>query len=198
MLIKTFKNISLSKAGMVSLVDQMSWGAHFEIETDLRLVFPYINAVVPESRYHERPEYVQFFFNDINCILYPHDVIAAPFNGRDAALAYFDQLAEFLNDLYHRKDRITPNHRKYRPVSVIDVIKLLPQTNCGACGYPTCMAFAGALRQGQTVPDQCPDFSAPIYEYAVYPIYDGTGRPGFHRDHRKKPGTAEGNAGPGP
>ncbi len=30
------------------------------------------------------------------------------------------------------------------PLSVVDLYRdVLPQTNCGDCGYPTCMAFAG-------------------------------------------------------
>ncbi len=32
-------------------------------------------------------------------------------------------------------------------LSGIQIYKLLPQTNCRACGLPTCMAFAFALVQ---------------------------------------------------
>ena len=31
--------------------------------------------------------------------------------------------------------------------------QLLPQTNCGACGYPGCRAFAEALVGGDVLPD---------------------------------------------
>ncbi len=36
-----------------------------------------------------------------------------------------------------------------------DVEALLPGTNCGACGYPGCRAFAGALVAGSAVPAGC-------------------------------------------
>lgn len=35
------------------------------------------------------------------------------------------------------------------------VEQLLPHTNCGACGYPGCRAFAEALVQGDVLPGKC-------------------------------------------
>ena len=175
-MLSAYKTISLSKAGIVSLTRNTSWGAHFALETDLQPVFPYINAAVPDARYHDQPEYVRLMFEGVGCALYRKDILAAPFEGKDHALAFFDRLAGFINDLYGRKDEIVPNYRKFRPVAVTDVLRLLPQSNCKKCGHPTCMAFAAAIRQGLAIPDQCPDFARPLYEYAVYPVHDAQGR----------------------
>ncbi|MBU0992451.1 MAG: response regulator transcription factor [Proteobacteria bacterium] len=38
------------------------------------------------------------------------------------------------------------------------------------------MAFAAALSRGKTTADHCPGFASPIYEYAVYPVYDNDGK----------------------
>ena len=38
---------------------------------------------------------------------------------------------------------------------ITSIEELLPHTNCGACGYPGCFAFAEALVKGQTVPSKC-------------------------------------------
>jgi Na+-translocating ferredoxin:NAD+ oxidoreductase RNF subunit RnfB len=35
------------------------------------------------------------------------------------------------------------------------VEQMLPHTNCGACGYPGCQAFAEALVRGETLPGKC-------------------------------------------
>jgi DNA-binding CsgD family transcriptional regulator len=59
---------------------------------------------------------------------------------------------------------------------VVDVLKLLPRTNCQTCGYPTCIAFAAAIRQGAATPDQCPGFEKPITTHAVYPVFDPNGK----------------------
>ena len=38
----------------------------------------------------------------------------------------------------------------------IQILKLLPKTNCGECKFPTCLAFAMALASGKTELDLCP------------------------------------------
>ena len=44
-------------------------------------------------------------------------------------------------------------------LSGLDIFKLLPKTNCGDCGVPTCLAFAMKLAQKQAQLDQCPHVS---------------------------------------
>ena len=44
-------------------------------------------------------------------------------------------------------------------LSGLDIFKLLPKTNCGDCGVPTCLAFAMKLAQKQAELDQCPHAS---------------------------------------
>jgi len=38
----------------------------------------------------------------------------------------------------------------------IQIFKLLPKTNCGECGVPTCLAFAMNLAGGKAELDKCP------------------------------------------
>lgn len=41
----------------------------------------------------------------------------------------------------------------------IQIYKFLPKTNCKVCGFPTCLAFAMKLSQGQVELTKCPDVS---------------------------------------
>ena len=41
----------------------------------------------------------------------------------------------------------------------IQIFKLLPKTNCGECGFPTCLAFAMALAAGKAELEKCPTLS---------------------------------------
>ncbi len=56
----------------------------------------------------------------------------------------------------------------------IEIFKLLPKTNCGACGIPTCLAFAMALAAGKTELAKCPYLSeearAKLMEASTPPI----------------------------
>jgi acetyl-CoA decarbonylase/synthase complex subunit gamma len=43
-----------------------------------------------------------------------------------------------------------------KKLSGMDIFKLLPKTNCGECGVPTCMAFAMKLAQKTAELSVCP------------------------------------------
>ena len=172
MFVKTYSDFSLSKAGVLS---GASFGAHFQLDTNVSRLFPYINATFKDAKFYDKPDYVQFIIDGIQCNLYPIDVTAAPFTDRNQALAFAKRLIDLLNDIYIKKDSIKPDFKKISPVSVFDIFKLLPQTNCKECGYTTCMAFAAAISKSETTPDKCPDFRDRISESATYPIFDKQG-----------------------
>jgi acetyl-CoA decarbonylase/synthase complex subunit gamma len=45
-------------------------------------------------------------------------------------------------------------------ISGIQIYKMLPQTNCKECGFPTCLAFAMKLAAKQVELSACPYVSA--------------------------------------
>ncbi len=55
-----------------------------------------------------------------------------------------------------RRGEITPRYISQAGLKVLEILKLLPRTNCRACGYATCMAYAAALREGEISLDDCP------------------------------------------
>ncbi len=60
------------------------------------------------------------------------------------------------------------------PLTGIEIFKLLPKTNCGECGVPTCLAFAMSLAAGKATLSSCPKVSeeakAKLAEAAAPPI----------------------------
>jgi len=50
-------------------------------------------------------------------------------------------------------------------LSVVDLYRdVLPQTNCGDCGFPTCLAFAGMVVSDQHPLENCPHLSSQTVE----------------------------------
>jgi len=43
-------------------------------------------------------------------------------------------------------------------LSAPEIVKLTDRSNCGECGFPTCLAFAVAVLQGRANPSDCPAF----------------------------------------
>ena len=54
-----------------------------------------------------------------------------------------------INDIYADREAITPRYVSQAGLKVMEILKLLPMTNCKACGYAACMAYAAALRKGR-------------------------------------------------
>lgn len=151
------------------------WSASFRLDQDLKHLFPYINAVLDDAVYYENPEHVRFLFDGYRCFLYPNLTVAHFFESKMAAKDFIACLIDFLNDIYNQKETIRPNYDQIKQVPIIDILKILPKTNCRECGYLTCMAFAAAIIKGKVAVDKCPSLASPISENAVYPIFDNNG-----------------------
>lgn len=70
----------------------------------------------------------------------------------------------------------------------IQIYKLLPQTNCKDCGFPTCLAFAMKLAAKQVELSSCPHVSeeaqAQLAESAAPPIRLVTLKANGHEDRK--------------
>lgn len=51
-----------------------------------------------------------------------------------------------------------------KPNTPIEILKLLDKSNCRACGYPTCLAFASAVFKGQKRLADCPRLERDVVE----------------------------------
>ena len=160
------------KPGGFSEKDMM---ASFLLNREVTSLFPYLNAVVERAELHQTPRFIRFRYENRFCVLYPRSGLLTPVDDRPQARSFLDRLMAFLNDISAHRHEITPNHRLHRRASVLDILKLLPKTNCGQCGHASCMAFAAALSLQESVPEKCPHMRSPLGEQAFYPVYDAKG-----------------------
>jgi DNA-binding CsgD family transcriptional regulator/ArsR family metal-binding transcriptional regulator len=178
MLVKGYYDFSLRKGGApfrpASEFDTQML-AYFRLDGDISQLFPYINAVAESASLLEKPPFIRFVLDRYSCGLYHDHGVAASFITSQEALGFLDRLIDFLNDIYARRDSLKPNYKKWNPVPVLQIFRLLPQTNCRSCGYPSCLAFAAALSTQKTSPEGCPGFSRPISTQVVYPVHDKQG-----------------------
>ncbi len=87
--------------------------------------------------------------------LYPDRVYFTQVADVEEGLALLGALVEAINATWAERAALAPARAARRAPRMMDVWSLLPQTNCKACGEPTCMAFAVALIQGQRTVDEC-------------------------------------------
>lgn len=168
---KGFYNFSLRSSS--AHFYERCWFAHFKIEGDFSLLFPFIQSTADRVLHFESPEYIQFQLDGFTCALYPPDIaVARFFCGREQALEFAQRLIDYLNELERSKSRLKPSFRKLSRLHVPDILHFLPMTNCGECGFLTCMAFAGALSRRKAVFTMCSHFPQPVDTRIVFSVRD--------------------------
>lgn len=170
-----YNNFTVRRAGILTC-PYPKLGARLEVDNDLSPLFPFINSTDEGARYFDNPDRIQFIFEGISCTLYPFEIIAAAFNDHDHAMSFGENLLKFLNNLHEKRACLKPDYRRAKHLSILDIYKILPGKNCGKCGEPSCLAFAGAVSKGRAGQHQCPGLVRPMEEKAVYPIVGKDGR----------------------
>ena len=71
-----------------------------------------------------------------------------------------DKILEWLkreiNDAWENRADIIPSYEGVPRPKIIEILKLLPRSNCRKCGEATCMVFAIRVAEGIKGPRDCP------------------------------------------
>jgi ArsR family metal-binding transcriptional regulator len=130
-------------------------------EADISPAFPYLNAELGGWDYDQQNQVLLLKLSAGKWItLQPHELAIRGARDMEESHALLAWIKGQINDLYQRRDQITPRYVSQAGLKVMEILKLLPMTNCKACGYPTCMAYAAALREGEISLEDCP----PLWE----------------------------------
>jgi ArsR family metal-binding transcriptional regulator len=132
-----------------------------EVDADLSPVLPYLNAELGGWDYDRDNQVLLLKLSEGKWItLHPHKIAIRGCRDLEEAHALMDWIKGQINELYDRRQALTPRYTSRAGLKVMEILKLLPLTNCKVCGYATCMAYAAALREGETTPQDCP----PLWE----------------------------------
>jgi ArsR family metal-binding transcriptional regulator len=159
MLLEQIKNCEIFRPKCDSTKEVLHSIATFD--ADISPAFPYVNAELGGWDYDQKNQVVLLKLSAGKWItLHPHQIAirgAGDIQESEALLAW---IKNQINDIYARRDQITPRYASQAGLKVMEILKLTPMTNCKACGYATCMAFAAALREGEISLNDCP----PLWE----------------------------------
>ena len=130
------------------------------LDQDIESVLPYLNAVLGGFDYLKDPPAV--IFRSQGKLITVHGNKIAINALRDEAEA--DKILEWLkreiNAAWVNRERIEPSYEGAPKPKLIEILKLLPRTNCRDCGMPTCMVFAARMAEGVKIPEECPPLGA--------------------------------------
>jgi len=129
-------------------------------------VFPYLNAVLPNLICNPAANIITIKREWRILTFYAHVAVMAKVDGEEDAIAQLTWFRDLVNDLWRRREQLTPFYEARKRLGPLDVYSLLPRLNCKACGEATCMAFAVELLLGGRNLSECPHLSEPHHAKA--------------------------------
>jgi ArsR family metal-binding transcriptional regulator len=126
-------------------------------QADISPVLPYLNAELGGWDYDQPNQVLLLKLSAGKWVtLHAHKIAIRGIRDLDEAHALLAWIQNQINDIYDRRHKIEPRYTSQAGLKIMEILKLLPMTNCRACGYATCMAYAAALREGEITLDDCP------------------------------------------
>jgi len=126
------------------------------LEQDISAVLPYLNAVLGGFEYLKDPPAVIFRSQGKLITVHGDKIAINALRDEDEADKILEWLQREINEAWENREDIEPSYEGAPKPKLIEILKLLPKTNCKECGEPTCMVFAARMAEGAKGPKDCP------------------------------------------
>lgn len=125
------------------------------LDQNIAEVLPYLNAVLGGFEYLK--EHPAVIFKTRGRIITVHgDKIAInALQNAEEADKILEWLKKEINEAWEKRNEIIPSYEGIPRPKIIEILRLLPKTNCRECGEKTCMVFAAKMAEGIKGTDDC-------------------------------------------
>jgi len=134
-----------------------------QLVTDIREALPYLNATLRGAVYNQAAPALTWKKGGHNIAFHPYEIAVSNVPDRDAAIQEVEGLIKLVNRAWERRAEIEPSYEVRRRPGMMEIYRLLPRTNCKACGEASCFVFANKLVASQVGLLDCPILSEPQY-----------------------------------
>ncbi len=129
------------------------------LDEDIGEVIPYLNAVLGGFQFIKDPPSVSFRLHGKLIAIHARKICVNALRDQSEGDKIVEWLKQEINATWERRGEIEPSYESAPRPRVIDILRLLPRTNCGKCGLPTCMVFAAQAGEGGRRAGDCPALS---------------------------------------
>ena len=134
MLLDRIDNLDIFRPKMDSTKEVLHAIATFTV--DISPAFPYVNAELGGWDYDQTNQVLLLKLSDGKWItLHPQKIAIRGARDMEEAKALLAWIQAQINDIYARREAITPRYVSQAGLKIMEILKLLPMTNCKACGY---------------------------------------------------------------
>lgn len=139
------------------------FAAKAQLTVDISAVLPYLNATLKGAVYYPSAQSLTWKKGGHNIAFHAFEIGTSKVEDRAAAEREIEGLIDLVNRTWERRTEVTPSTKTRQRPTPMTVYKLLPGTNCKACGEPTCWVFAARLALSQKKLNDCPSLKDAQY-----------------------------------
>jgi ArsR family metal-binding transcriptional regulator len=132
---------------------------HAYLNEDISEALPYLNAVLGGDQYCSYPPEVMFHHYGKIIKVGAKEIAVNALKDEEEATKIIEWLKNEINQAWENRAVITPRFTGKIKPKLMEILKLLPKTNCRKCGQPTCMVFASHVVEGGRGPEHCPEIT---------------------------------------
>jgi ArsR family metal-binding transcriptional regulator len=143
--------------------DPSSVSIQATLPADASAAYPYVNALLPGCAYNPSGRVVHWNEGRHRIVLRPIELAISNLDTWADARDAMARLVNWLNTTWQARDGLARRDQPHPQPAPLAVYQQLPNTNCRACGHPTCFTFALKLVAREATLDDCPDLSAPAW-----------------------------------
>ena len=129
------------------------------LDEDISEVLPYLNTTLGGSGYTTDPPSLMLQVHGRLIAFHPKKIAINALQDEEEADKIMEWLKREINETWAKRAGITPSYGIAPKPKPIEILKLLPKTNCKECGQPTCIVFASLVIQGIKVARDCPQLT---------------------------------------
>ena len=125
------------------------------LDQDITEALPYLNTTLGGFEYFKDPPAVTFRVHGKIITVHPREIAVNALKDEKEADKIMEWLKREVNEAWESRSEIKPRYEGLPKPKLLEILKLLPKTNCRECGQPTCMVFASLLSQGAKFGKDC-------------------------------------------
>lgn len=126
------------------------------LDQDIGEVLPYLNSALVAFEYLKDPPALTLKLHGKLITLHPRKIAINALKDEVEAGKILEWLKREINDAWEKRAEIEPSYGSAPKPKLLEVLRILPKTNCRECGQPTCMAFSSLVLEGVKGADDCP------------------------------------------
>jgi ArsR family metal-binding transcriptional regulator len=135
------------------------------LDQDVSEALPYLNSTLGGFEYLADPPAVVFRTRGRLITVQGREIAINALRDEAEADKILDWLKREINACWESRADITPTTQGAPKIQILEILKLLPRTNCRQCGEPTCMVFAVRMAEGVKGTGDCPSLEVGAKEH---------------------------------